>query len=159
MIYFDLDNTIRHLDIFNIPGGPNYWRKRMSDGTSITNYIDRNLDILVTSYPTEYYSIIKKHVKCPVILTHQKEHWLPYTIYWLDRHFKQYELINVPEIPAKEQYLNIGDYLVDDYPHFSSKITDNLLLISMNYNQDSPCKARITKPEQLLPFLKEHYVS
>ena len=154
MIYFDLDNTIRHLDIFNIPGGPDHWRQRMSNGYSVKTYIDHNLNILVSSKPTEYYSIIKNNVKCPVILTHQMEHWLPYTKYWLNRHFKQYELINVCDIPAKEQYLNTGDYLVDDYPHFSSKITNNLLLISMNYNQESPCKVRITKPEQLLPFIK-----
>lgn len=159
MIYFDLDNTIRDLNIFNIKGGPSEWRAGMPNGQTIKDYIDDNLDILVTSPPTEYYPIIKKYTKCPVIITHQREHWLPYTIYWLDRHFKHYELINVCEIPAKEQYINKDDYLVDDYPHFSSKITNNLLLISMNYNQDSPCRKRITKPSDLLPYLKEFYVS
>lgn len=159
MIYFDLDNTIRHLNIFNeIAGGPNHWRQRMSDGTSIVNYIDNNVNILTDSPPTEYYSIIKRYVACPVILTHQKEHWLPYTRQWLNNHFWQYELINVDSPSEKEKYLNIGDYLVDDYPHFSSKITDNLLLISMNYNQDSPCKTRIVKPSDLVPYLREIYV-
>ena len=158
MIYFDLDNTIRNLDLHNIPGGPKSWEASMPDGTSIKTYIDNNLDMLICSHPTEYYSIIKDSVKCPVILTHQQINWLPYTINWLDRHFKQYELINVNSIPEKEKYINNGDYLVDDYPYFSSKITDNLLLISMNYNQDSPCRVRVTKPIDLLPYLKECYV-
>lgn len=159
MIYFDLDNTIRHLDIFNIPGGPSSWRKKLPCGSSIKDYINRNISVLTDSEPTIYYWTIKKHVKCPVILTHQLEHWLPYTKQWLDNHFEQYELINVDSIPDKEHYIEESDLLVDDYPHFSSKITNNLLLISMNYNKRSPCKVRITKPSELLPYLKENNVS
>ena len=154
MIYFDLDGVIRDMGygLFGEKGPGACWRQKIY-GQTISNYIDRNLNILIDSPPTKYYPLIKENVKCPTILTHQHKSWVPNTKKWLDKYIGEYEIIVVDSPHEKESFLKDGDFLLDDYPSFSPEIVDKLLLISYNYNMHSPCKVRITEPEDLLPYL------
>lgn len=161
-IVFDLDGVIRDLtggikSKYNIPESfpVDTWHWSYK-GQNIFDYIAKDLTLLEKCPPTEYFKVIKKRVHKPVIWTSQPRNWLPYTINWIEKHFKfcDVQVFNNPV----EKYHCLFDHkrhvLVEDYPNFPDY--SRIVLIDRPYNKETNAKLRVTTPAQLNSFLERY---
>ncbi len=149
-IIFDLDGVIRDLvsctdknindikewDYFNV------------------SVIDKNPELILRCKPTEYYPIIKKFFNNQelIIYTHQRESWKKYTESWCKKYLQRFKIYYFDSIEEKLNYLDSGDYLIEDYP-FKNILDKNIVLIDRPYNKSGKCKIRILSPIGLKYFL------
>lgn len=149
-LFWDIDGTIRRLDKPTIGEELPYWNYK-KNGVGFCTLVDNNLTILEKAQPYSYLNVLNKQ-KNAVVITHQPEKWKPYTERWLSKWVKiPYEIIYVDCIEDKLEYLENNDYLIDDYPLFSSY--DNILLVDRLWNQEVKAINRIFGTKDLREFL------
>jgi hypothetical protein len=130
---------------------PPYWNYRYN-GKGFCDIINDNLEILEIAKPYVYLNILNEQ-KEATFLTHQPKKWKSHTEKWLTQWVKiPYKIIYVNDIKEKLNYLNNGDYLIDDYPLFSCY--DQVFLIDRLWNQEVKTKNRIFGEKDLRIFLK-----
>jgi len=156
MIFFDLDGVIRDLSEEVWPGQvEEEWDKPAPDGRNIFDYINDNIDILLTSPQTKFCRVIRFFN--PTILTSQPENWRINTTIWIKKNCPEYNKIIFVSKP--EEKLNIvtkNDWLVDDYPLFPKELyNENILLIHHKYNENVSSKFRIKKASTLMQVLSK----
>lgn len=166
-IFVDIDGVMRDLDFFLFGNNqPREWIDNIH-GETFNEYISKRLNILLDSPPTPYFPVICETLrKCEKInvITHQPVKWVPNTLKWLEKHFGNYEIKNyhttiVSSMLEKEKYIGSGDIIIEDYPFFSKKMKNKILLIDKKYNQNAEnYLMRIYNPEQLRTVLLD-YVS
>ena len=154
MIFFDLDGVIRDLTYYIRGTEPRTdWHGILPNGETVGQYIDNNLNTLITAPPTPYLDVIKQ-LKQITILTNQPGPWQYRTLAWIEDHFygNKIDVFFVKKMKDKMSYLHDGDLLVEDYPHYDNY--SQIVLIDHPYNRNvkNPY-LRITSPDQLALFL------
>lgn len=147
MIYWDIDGVVRNLTASFLEE-PQEWYQRTNAGKTVVETVDEDLELLVAASPTEYYKVAKQFDSI-VFITSQKESWRPYTDKWVKHYFKDKAKVHYVNKPSEKMaFLNIGDYLVEDYPLFEDN--SKIILIDKKYNSNVvDCYKRIKSPEQL----------
>jgi hypothetical protein len=156
MIYWDLDEVLRLLadaiPILDKKRGT--WDKPLIGGQDLTTYINHNLHILKDAKPSRYLTVALFYDKIP-ILSHQPELWQKPTTEWVKRYLPNADLNFVGSALEKLEYLEPGDYLIDDYPKFYFTEYSRIILVNSRYNQDVSAPMRVYNEAELLDILDE----
>jgi hypothetical protein len=161
-VWFDVDGVMRDLNILVQGGDPVDYTSKIGKKT-YNEYVTNKLDILLNAPPTIYFPVICEYLKTVDvnIITCQPTKWVPNTLAWLDNHLNVYGISNyhitiVSQPLEKESYVNRNELIVEDYPFFSKKMKNKVLLIDKPYNQ---CTInylhRIRTPDELRRILNE----
>jgi hypothetical protein len=155
MIYFDLDGVIRDFEQA-IWGDKKLreWDAPCPNGQNVFDYVENNLDVLLTAPPTKYCNVIRKHN--PTILSSQPELWRPNTTKWIKKYVPEYKKIIYVSKPEEKlpYFLKTDNWLVDDYPNFKPEVYRKIILIDTSFNQNVDCKIRVKYPIILEAVLK-----
>jgi hypothetical protein len=154
-VVFDLDGVIRDLSPRVFGYVPPTWNHKNVMGQNLFEIIDEDPECLVEAKPSIYLDTIRKHVKEPIILTHQLDWWIPYTWEWIKKHLidmRPHILFLAPQV--KVEFMKTHDcFIVEDSPIFPCY--EKVLLIDHPYNRHVTPYARITTPKELEGWL--HY--
>jgi hypothetical protein len=151
MIYFDIDGVVR--DLLTLMGAnPQHWDFE-HNGETLIQFYDRYLYRLRVAPVTEYYDTITQFTDNPTFITRCKESWRLPTHDWLSAHFATFRCIFVNEPEEKLNWLQEGDFLVEDYPGFSDY--SQIILIDTPYNQNVYCERRVRTPAELWLYLAD----
>jgi hypothetical protein len=163
-LYLDIDGVLRDLNVLVQGGDPTEWSTRIGNQT-FNEYVNDRLDVLFDSPPTIYFpticDFIKDHDEVNV-LTCQPDNWIPYTMRWIEFHFaeygiKKYNVTYVPNIEEKENHIKANEIIIEDYPFFTKKMRNKVILVDRLYNQKSVNQlVRVYNPEQLRVELKKY---
>lgn len=145
-LVFDLDGVLRLLY-------PRLWKKYKIPWPReyIWTYKNKNIYEWVkqdkykavrNGIPTQFLSIVKKHIAIPEIWTYQPEDWRKYTIEWLNMHIGKYN-IKFYTTEQKREALDMDRdiILVEDCPLFTNY--EQIALIDYSYNRDVNTAYRI----------------
>ena len=155
-LFWDIDGTIRELDKLVLGKELPYWNYKLDNGKGFCDIINDNLSILEIARPYKDYLEILNKQEDAIFLTHQPENWRAYTEKWLKKWIKiPYKIIYVNNnIEEKLEYLiTKKDYLIDDYPLFTSY--HNIILIDRLWNRGINVKTRIKNKKELKNKLKK----
>lgn len=162
-IVFDLDGVLRDLDhsvaerfhLTNINEEEYYWTS--TNGDRLEDLVNKDLNILLDVYPSEYAEIIKDYIikNNSEIWTAQFLHWQDLTYHWIMNYFSPYKpKIRFIRPREKYGYTYIEDcYLVEDRPYYDSY--SRIILIDKPYNRNvKDPLIRIHNPEELKKILE-----
>ena len=161
-VHFDVDGVLRDLNIPVCGGDPDTWDIDFKEDDSYKRTVDNDLSMLLTAPQTIYFPVICEYLrKCEIVnvITSQPLKWIPNTITWLNTNLgsngvKKFNIKFVSHIKEKEQYISNNEVLVEDYPHFSKKMSRKIILIDKKYNQEAMnFLVRIKTPEELRKVL------
>ena len=149
-IFWDLDGCLRSLTdacTYN----PQSWDEPCH-GMSLIDWVDQNLDLLVSATPTEYWHLVVE--KGITILTVQPLHWIPWTELWIKKHLPLADVKYCKKPLDKLEYLTNGSLLVEDYPNFPDN--SKIIMIDKVYNHVIQSFKRVSTPQELEVILNEH---
>jgi len=145
--FFDLDGVLRSLTAA-CGYDPQSWNE-ICHGLPVCEYINRNLGLLVSAPETEYCHLVAE--KEITVLTVQPLHWIPYTRFWIEDHLPLATVKWCQHPSEKLEYMQEGDLLVEDYPHFSDY--SKIIVIDRPYNRTVKPYKRVRTPEELKGIL------
>jgi hypothetical protein len=155
MIYFDIDGVTRDLcSVVFLDDKFTEWGHRNARGQDLVEIVNDNPALCKVAPPTEYLPVINTF-RQPHFLSVQPDSWRRYTREWLDYHVRRYFVQFFSTCAEKIAFLQPGDLLVEDYPHFDDY--SQIILIDRPYNQDVACLRRVRTPRQLWLVLDNEY--
>lgn len=163
-LWLDVDGVLRDLSFAMIGKDPDSWIDKIGNET-FNEYIDNRMNILLDAPPTIYFPVIcefLRKTRDANVITCQPINWIPNTLKWLDKSFKEYGInkynINVvSKIPEKEKYISNKEILLEDYPFFTKRMKSRTILIDKPYNKESNNYIiRVYSPVQLRQVLEEY---
>ena len=150
-LLFDLDGVLRNLH-FWCPDIAEWTQK--FNGLSFCDTVDRDLSILETAPPTEYYPVVKDLPNL-VILTHQPPKWYRGTTRWCKRYLPQASVVFVDEAWHKMMFLGDETLLIEDSPVLPDY--SRIILIDRPYNQAvTGCYERVSIPVRLGEIIDQY---
>jgi hypothetical protein len=151
IIAIDIDGVVR--DLYSPLS--KYLGKKIftyEQGALVFNLFKENPDFIVEAKPTIFYSVIKKYFKCPTFISYQKRYWRPGTRRWLNKYFKNYNVIFTYSSEEKYKYYNKFKFIIEDNPNL--KDFSNVILADACYNRHIKPMLRVTTAIELSNFLK-----
>ena len=126
---------------------PDIWDYIDENGRSIYQIIKQNKSILETSSPTSYLKVALRYPFIS-ILTCQPPDWILYTEKWIKKHLSSVSY-DITYLSHQEEKLKVigYNYLIDDYPKFSSY--NNIILIDKPYNRNIKVPIRVENSNKL----------
>jgi len=150
----DVDGVLRNLAhrVFGRPACT--WKNLDCEGNTLIQAVNKNPRLCLDAQPTQYLAVILNHHKHRRmhILTSQPETWRGYTEHWLDIYVGDYDVIYTNDSDEKLQYLEPGDFLIDDSPCF--KRFDQIIMPDYPYNRKVDPLYRVYNPGELAYVLR-----
>jgi len=156
MIYFDLDGVIRDLCSIVFGFEPIKWDYQNKEGKTLVDIINENMGILRDAPPTKYLPFIKPFSPLVILSSKCPEKWKIRTRGWVNKYLPRSELHFINP-KTKQNFLNKGDFLVEDSPNLTSY--ENIILIDRKYNKNILPYKRVKTGYQLKKILIEHYAN
>jgi hypothetical protein len=151
-IFWDLDGVLRDLCTPIFGHEPSVWHHINEQGKDAVDIIEADLCILATAPPTEYFDYVVQNHAPIHLVTHQKEHWRPFTIEWFKQFLDIPFIVNYVRPEHKLDFVGEGNYIVEDYPMFSDY--SKVILVDRMYNRHIKSPIRVRNIKELEDILK-----
>jgi hypothetical protein len=152
-IFWDLDGCVRFLDRVFLGHEANEWYEKDQDGKDMCEVFNADTALTLIGEPTEYLSVANSQKEIR-FLTAQPATWQKYAQIWLKRYITtRYMTAYTENGPDKLNWLEPGDYLVEDHPLLPCY--DQVILIDRAYNRNVKCPIRVKTPKELAFVIRE----
>ncbi len=148
VIFWDIDGPVRRLDKAVFKGEtPDTWDQKTKNGRTLFQEVNATPELCLLSEPSEYLPLLNS-MKRVTFLSNQPLKWQHYTLQWLNIYVRiPYKVVFTKDWRDKMGYLKMNDFLIEDFPCFSSY--DQIVLIDRPYNRHVVCPRRASTPEEL----------